>query len=210
MPISADTTGMEITADGRTIYLADGYNNRVQVIDTSTQTVVGSIPLGPALYSGNPGGIALSPDGKWLYVTTTDDATISVIDTTTRSVVGAPIVVGVSRMVASTISWPTAIAVSPNGSRIYVADGDDIVVIDAATRSLIGAVRFPGAMSDTSARRRRRSLSTPTVTYSRTAVVAARYQCRSVPRVPKRPEIFQADVAGGANGGFETRLVRVV
>lgn len=94
----------------------------------------------------------MSPDGRWAYVTDPDNATVSVIDLTTRTVVGDPIVVGLPRWMASTVSWPTAIAVSPDGSRIYVANGDDIVVIDAATRKVVGAVRFPGYMSDSSAR----------------------------------------------------------
>ena len=146
-----DTTDMAISSDGRTLYLADGYYNRIQVIDTSTNAAVAYIPLGPRSYNGDPGGIALSPDGKWAYVTNTENATVSVIDLTTRRVVGDPIVVGVPPWLAST-TRPTAIAVSPDGSRVYVANGQDIVVIDAATRAVVGAVRFPGYMSDTSAR----------------------------------------------------------
>jgi YVTN family beta-propeller protein len=152
IPTTYDTTDMVITGDGRTIYLADGYYNRVQVIDTTTKSVVGYVPLGSQSYSSNPGGIALSPDGRWSYVTNPDNATVSVIDTTTRTVVGEPIIVGVSRGVATTTAWPTAIAVSPDGSRAYVANGDDIVVVDAATRKVVGAARFPGYMSDWSAR----------------------------------------------------------
>jgi len=146
-----DTTDMAISSGGRTLYLADGYYNRIQVIDTSTNVVVAYIPLGPRSYNGDPGGIALSPDGKWAYVTNTENATVSVIDLTTRRVVGDPIVVGVPPWLAST-TRPTAIAVSPDGSRVYVANGQDVVVIDAATRAVVGAVRFPGYMSDTSAR----------------------------------------------------------
>ena len=59
--------------------------------------------------------------------------------------------VGVPRWMAST-TWPTSLAVSPDGNRLYVANGQDIVVIDPATRAVVGAVRFPGYMSDSSAR----------------------------------------------------------
>jgi len=145
-----DTTDMVISADGRMLYIADGYYNRVQVIDTDTKAVVGYITLGAPSYNSLPGGIALSPDGKWAYVTNGIDGTVSVIDTTTRTVVGTPIVVSVSRNVASTMSWPTGITVSPDGRRIYVVNGDDIVVVDAATRAVLGAVRFPGYMTDSS------------------------------------------------------------
>jgi YVTN family beta-propeller protein len=152
IPTTYDTTDMAMSSDGRTLYLADGYYNRIQVLDTNTKSVVGYIPLGSQSYNGNPGGIALSPDGRWAYVTDPDNATVSVIDLTSRTVVGDPIVVGVPRWEASTVSWPTAIAVSADGTRVYVANGDDIVVIDAATRKVVGAVRFPGYVSDSSAR----------------------------------------------------------
>ena len=32
-----DTTGMAISSDGRTLYVADGYYNRIQVINTAPQ-----------------------------------------------------------------------------------------------------------------------------------------------------------------------------
>ena len=150
--ISSDTTDMVISADGSTIYVTDGYNNKVQVIDTGTRAVVGSITLGAPTYSSTPGGIALSPDGRWAYVTNTIDGTVSVIDINTRTVVGVPIVVGVPRYLADTLYWPTGIAASPNGSRIYVAKGDDVVVIDAATRTVLGSVRVPAWGSDGSNR----------------------------------------------------------
>lgn len=41
IPTTYDTTDMVISSDGRTIYLADGYYNRIQVIDTNTKSVVG-------------------------------------------------------------------------------------------------------------------------------------------------------------------------
>ncbi|HZN78976.1 MAG TPA: beta-propeller fold lactonase family protein, partial [Mycobacterium sp.] len=151
IPISSDTRGMVMSPDGRTIYVADGYNNRVPVIDTNTKAVVGSIVLGTATIAPSPGGIALSPDGKWAYVTNPMDNTVAVIDTTSRTVVGTPIVLGVPLASGSQTDWPTGIAVSRDGGSVYVASGDDIMVIDAVTRAVIGAVRFPGYMSDTSA-----------------------------------------------------------
>ena len=41
IPTTYDTTDMVMSSDGRTIYLADGYYNRIQVIDTNTKSVVG-------------------------------------------------------------------------------------------------------------------------------------------------------------------------
>jgi YVTN family beta-propeller protein len=59
--------------------------------------------------------------------------------------VGSPIVVGVPLGSADTLLRPTAITVSPDGKRIYVARSDDIIVIDALTRRVIGAVTVDSA-----------------------------------------------------------------
>jgi YVTN family beta-propeller protein/VCBS repeat-containing protein len=140
-------TDMVVSPDGSRVYVADGYNNKVMVVDIASRTST-SITLGlPPAAGRTPGGIAVSPDGKWLYATNTHDGTVSVIDTTTKAVVGSPILVGVPLGSADTLLRPTAIAVSPDGKRIYVARSDDIVVIDAATRTVIGAVRVdPGGL----------------------------------------------------------------
>jgi YVTN family beta-propeller protein len=73
-------------------------NNFVSVIDTATNTVVATIPVGVG-----PDGAAITPDGTRAYVTNDDSDTVSVIDTTTNTVV-ATIPVGVG---------PVAVAITP-------------------------------------------------------------------------------------------------
>ena len=73
-------------------------NNFVSVIDTATNTVVATIPVGVA-----PNGVAITPDGSRAYVTNDDSDSVSVIDTTTSTVV-ATIPVGVG---------PVAVAITP-------------------------------------------------------------------------------------------------
>src|SRR5204862_4011269 len=73
-------------------------NNFVSVIDTATNTVVATIPVGVA-----PNGIAITPDGTRAYVTDDGSDTVSVIDTTTNTVIGT-IPVGVG---------PVAVAITP-------------------------------------------------------------------------------------------------
>jgi YVTN family beta-propeller protein len=62
-------------------YISDGISN-VLVIDTATNTVVATVPVG-----NRPQGVIVSPDGKHAYVANLYDATVSVIDTTSRTVV---------------------------------------------------------------------------------------------------------------------------
>src|SRR5207245_1035403 len=53
----------------------------VSVIDTATNTVVATIPVGL-----DPFGVAITPDGTRAYVTINGDNTVSVFDTTSNTV----------------------------------------------------------------------------------------------------------------------------
>ena len=66
------------------------FSNTVSVIDTASNTVVATIPVGV-----NPVGVAITPDGTRAYVTNEGSNTVSVIDIATNTVV-ATISVGAS------------------------------------------------------------------------------------------------------------------
>ncbi len=70
----------------------------VSVIDTATNTVIGTIPVGLV-----PFGVAITPGGTRGYVTNESGATVSVIDTATNTVI-ATIPVGLT---------PVGIAITP-------------------------------------------------------------------------------------------------
>jgi YVTN family beta-propeller protein len=108
----------------------------VTVIDTATGTKVTSIPVGsggPALFGG---GIAAAPDGARVYVVNITDQTVSVIDTMTNTPIAT----------FSSGPEPTTLAVSPDGSRLYVgnrASGSSqaaIRVIGTATGAVVGVI----------------------------------------------------------------------
>src|SRR5258708_749409 len=63
-------------------YISSNASNNVSVIDTRTNTVVGSpIPVGAA-----PFGVAASPDGRFVYVANVVSNTVSVINAVTNQV----------------------------------------------------------------------------------------------------------------------------
>src|SRR5207253_2081625 len=86
-----------ITPDGTRAYV-DAGSSTVSVIDTATNTVVATIPVG-----ADPSGVAITPDGTRAYVTDQGSTTVSVIDTATNTVV-ATINVGAD---------PVAVAITP-------------------------------------------------------------------------------------------------
>jgi YVTN family beta-propeller protein len=58
-----------------TVYVANGGDKTVSVIDASTRTVTATVPVGK-----NPGGAVVDPDTHTVYVTNSDDGTVSVIE----------------------------------------------------------------------------------------------------------------------------------
>src|SRR5208283_1932870 len=91
-------------------YITNLGSNSVSVIDTATNTVVGSqIPVGT-----NPSGVAITPNGAYVYITNLGSNSVSVINTTTNTVVGSQIPVGTA---------PVGVAITPNGAYAYITNG---------------------------------------------------------------------------------------
>ncbi|MBA4372566.1 MAG: hypothetical protein C0402_06850 [Thermodesulfovibrio sp.] len=115
-------------------YITNHGSNTVSVIDTATNTVVGT----PITVGSGPFGVAVNPTGSHVYVTNVNAHTVSVIETDTNTVVET-IPVGY---------YPRGIAVNPSGSRVYVANSDDnnylpvdiVSVIDTATSTVIDTI----------------------------------------------------------------------
>ncbi len=62
-------------------YITNYGSNTVSVIDTATNTVTATIPVGI-----DPYGVAVTPDGSKVYVANVGSNTVSVIDTATNTV----------------------------------------------------------------------------------------------------------------------------
>ncbi len=76
-------SGMALSADGRTLYVANANSDTVSVIDTGTNHAIQTILVrpDPALGFGSaPNALALSSDGKTLYVANGGNNAIAVVD----------------------------------------------------------------------------------------------------------------------------------
>jgi YVTN family beta-propeller protein len=102
-------------------------SHNVSVIDTSTNTVVTTVPVGI-----RPFGVAVNPAGTRAYVVNTDSSNVSVIDTSTDTVV-ATVPVGIR---------PFGVAVNHAGTRVYVTNGnsDNVSGIDTSTNTVVTTV----------------------------------------------------------------------
>ncbi|MCA1683606.1 MAG: hypothetical protein LC708_00525, partial [Actinobacteria bacterium] len=114
-------------APGRA-YVTNPDSDRVSVIDTATNTVVNTIPVGD-----RPVGVALTPDGARVYAVNVGDGTVSVISTASDTVV-ATVAMGGS---------PHSVTVTPDGARAWVYGNGPARVIDTSSNTVVGTV--PGA-----------------------------------------------------------------
>ncbi len=64
IPVGLFPRDLAITPDGTKIFVADSDSGTVSVIETATQSVIDTIPLGNAI----PSGVTITPDGRHVLV----------------------------------------------------------------------------------------------------------------------------------------------
>ncbi|MDC8011030.1 beta-propeller fold lactonase family protein [Tahibacter soli] len=118
---------MALRPDGTRAYVANADNNSVSVIDTATNSVVATIPVGNL-----PSAVAVRPDGARAYVANFGSDNVSVIDTATNTVT-TTIAVG---------NGPRGVAFRPVGTRAYVTNygGSAVSAIDTATNTVTATI----------------------------------------------------------------------
>lgn len=119
-------------------YIANRGSATVSVIDTASDQVVATIPVG-----ASPWGVAVGPGGERIYVTNSRSNTVSVIDGATQTVI-ATIPVGLQ---------PMGIAASECGRWVVVANRQDgtASLIDAFTltvKDVIAVGALPQAVAE--------------------------------------------------------------
>ena len=113
-------------------YITDSFSNSVLVIDTATNAVVATVPVG-----NSPRGVAVNSLGTRVYVVNSADNTVSVINTLTNIVI-ATIGVGFA---------PIGVAVNKAGTRLYVTNSisNTVTVIDTSTNAIVTDIVVGGA-----------------------------------------------------------------
>ena len=145
--INLFTAGLAVSADGKTLYVADNLGSALSVVDLSsgaatTGGAATTLQVGP-----NPYTVVLSRDGKTAYVSNQGGLTVSVVDLTRNSLAES------DRVQVGT--HPNAMALNPVNNELYVAnaDSDTVSVLDTTRNVVVRTIDlspYPGAKEGSS------------------------------------------------------------
>jgi DNA-binding beta-propeller fold protein YncE len=135
--VEPNAAGLAISANGKTMVVANNYNDSISVIDTTSATVLFEYDLRPYSTSGAPDG---TKGGTFPYSVALNGATAYVGCDRDREVV----VVNIGATAASFVTRipldgnPNGMALSANGQTLYVAQDnqDQVAVIDTKTNTI--------------------------------------------------------------------------
>lgn len=124
--VGGQTHHIQVSPQGRWAYATVGSANAVAIIDTRTDALAATVPV-----AEGPTYVVFTPDGRKAYVSS-KSGIISVIDVAQPQVVKEIALEG----------KPDHLALSADGSRLYVADGQNgqLVVIDTVQDTITAAV----------------------------------------------------------------------
>lgn len=127
IPTAPGSRRLCISPAGDRVYVTNWGGNCVSAIDTATQQVIATIPVG-----GAPMGSAITPNGEELYVCNQRDGTVSVINTNTLTVVAT----------IPTGALCQRVVITRDGTRVFVQNGfsDSVSAIDTATHTVIATL----------------------------------------------------------------------
>jgi YVTN family beta-propeller protein len=133
VPVGHLPDGVAVSDDGSRIFVANWGARTVSVVDAATTTVVRTVTTGT-----HPSAIVASATRPEIYVANSDSDSVSVLDARTGGILRA---IDLRPYSGSPVgASPNALAVSPDGNRLYVTEAGDnaVAVVGLARASAVG------------------------------------------------------------------------
>lgn len=151
-----DPGAIVVTPDGKKVYVANYSSHSVSVVSTASNTVTATVTIG-AGETGRPIALAVTPNSAHVYVADQGSAQVDDITTASDTVTKA---IAVGSMTDANVAGggnPNILAVTPDGSKLYVASYTAGTVADIATSTdtvtstiaLAGSTPAPNALAMT-------------------------------------------------------------
>ncbi len=130
IPVASDSWGLAFSPDGSRAYVTNMGSNSMTIIDTRTNTVIQTVPVGGA--GSQPMGVSISPDGTRAYVANSNKGSVSIIDTSSNTLVDT----------VSVGSSPTHVTFGRDGTLAYVTNtgSNTVSVITSATNTVLSTL----------------------------------------------------------------------
>lgn len=122
IPVSGLPTSVTLSADGRQLFVLGG--GSVEFLDLATSTATRTLKLDLATFEE----AVVSPDGSRIYAPSIARKVIRILDSTTGAEIGT----------LGPVDSPKRPDLSPDSRLVYVPDGNNLSIFDAATRSRVG------------------------------------------------------------------------
>lgn len=122
------TEGIDVSPDGREVWVGSNARSTLSVIDAATDKVVASFSSGGQV----PIRVKFSPDGKQVWVSNNGSQTVTVLDVRSRKLLDTIELPG----------HPVGLFFAPDGTRVFVGvvTENRVVVIDAETREINSSI----------------------------------------------------------------------
>ena len=134
MPVGNRPRGLALSPDGKWLYICASEDDTIQIMDTATRQIVGTLPSGP-----DPEVMVISRDGSVIYAANEDDNMVTAVDVASRTVL-SEIPVGVEpegMAVSHDSKWVVNTSETTNMAHFIDADTHEItdnVLVDQRPR----------------------------------------------------------------------------
>jgi YVTN family beta-propeller protein len=140
-----DPGAIVVTPNGEKVYVANHSAHSVSVITVSSNTVTATVTIG-AGETGKPIALAVTPSSADVYVADQGNGQVDDIATSTNTVAHT---IAVPSMVDANVAGggdPNILAITPEGSKLYVASytGGTVADIATSTDTVTSTITLPG------------------------------------------------------------------